>query len=46
VNQLADGGRWNPVGIYTFSNTARVVIVSSGGCTTNADAVRLTAMAP
>jgi hypothetical protein len=45
VNQLYDGGQWNPVGTYTFSDTARVVIVSSGSCTTNADAVRLTAAA-
>ena len=46
VNQLNDGGQWNPVGIYRFSNTARVVIVSTGSCTTNADAVRLTATTP
>ena len=46
VNQLYDGGQWNPVGTYTFNDTARVVIVSSGSCTTNADAVRLTAAAP
>jgi glyceraldehyde-3-phosphate dehydrogenase/erythrose-4-phosphate dehydrogenase len=46
VNQLADGGQWNPVGVYAFNDTARVVIVSSGSCTTNADAVRLSATAP
>ena len=38
VNQTANGGKWNSLGTYTFSGTARVVINSQGGCTTSADA--------
>jgi hypothetical protein len=34
------GGQWNLLGTFTFSGTARVVIVSGGGCSTCADAVR------
>ena len=41
VNQLDDGGQWNPIGIYDFTDTARVVVVSSGTCSTCADAVKL-----
>jgi hypothetical protein len=42
VNQKVNGGRWNPVGTYRFNNKPRIVIVSSGTCTTCADAVRIT----
>ena len=41
VNQLSNAGQWNELGTYTFSGTARVVIISEGDCTTNADAMRL-----
>jgi hypothetical protein len=41
VNQQANGGKWNVLGNYTFSGTAKIVIVSEGGSTsTCADAVR------
>ena len=41
VNQKANGGKWNVLGNYTFSGTAKIVIVSEGGSTsTCADAVR------
>ncbi len=34
-------GQWNALGLYTFNNTARVVINSQGGCTSSADAVKI-----
>ena len=40
VNQKANGGQWNVLGTYVFSGTARVVIISEGGYSTCADAVR------
>ncbi len=40
VNQREDGGQWNLIGTYPFVAVARVVIVSTGVCTTCADAVR------
>ena len=47
VNQKANAGKWNPLGTYVFSGTARVVIISEGGCTTSADAVKfLSALSP
>ena len=39
VNQKANGGRWIVPGTYAFNGIARVVIISEGNCTTNADAV-------
>jgi hypothetical protein len=41
VNQQWDGGQWNAVGTYSFTGTAKVVIVAAGSCTTCADAIRL-----
>jgi hypothetical protein len=42
INQQIDGGRWNTLGTYAFSGTARVVILSeSSRCSTCADALRL-----
>jgi hypothetical protein len=44
VNQLQNGGKWNLLGNYTFSGTAKVVIVSdSSSNTTSADAVKFAA---
>jgi len=41
VNQQTTGGQWNPLGIYDFTQTARVVIQSEDSeCSTNADAAR------
>jgi hypothetical protein len=40
VNQLLDSGKWNDLGSYTFSGKARVVVVSLGGGSTSADAVK------
>jgi hypothetical protein len=40
VNQTAQGGRWNVLGTYTFSGTARVTVVSEGTYSTCADAVK------
>jgi len=34
-------GQWNALGLYTFNDTARVVINSQGGCTSSADAVKI-----
>ncbi len=42
VNQTLNGGRWNSLGFYDFSSTAKVVIASvGGGLSTCADAVCL-----
>jgi hypothetical protein len=47
VDQQVDGGQWNVLGTYQFnSGTAEVKIISEGGCTTSADAVRLLAGTP
>jgi len=46
VNQRANAGGWNPLGTYVFSGTASVVIISEGGCTTSADAVRFLSALP
>ncbi|MEN8805955.1 MAG: choice-of-anchor U domain-containing protein [Desulfobacterales bacterium] len=41
VNQLQNGSQWNFLGTYTFSGTAKVVIVSSSSTeSTSADAVK------
>lgn len=37
----AKAGQWNVLGLYSFSDTARVLINSPGGCTASADAVRI-----
>jgi hypothetical protein len=43
VNQTARGGQWNVLGVYDFTGTAKVVIVSMGNsCSVCADAVRFT----
>ena len=49
VNQQVNGGQWNspPEGTFTFTGTARVVIIATGGgTTTSADAVRLVQAGP
>ncbi|MDA8166010.1 MAG: fibronectin type III domain-containing protein [Desulfobacteraceae bacterium] len=45
VNQQTNGGQWNPLGTYTFTGTARVVVGTTGNTSTTscADAVRLVA---
>jgi len=40
VDQQSDGGQWNILGEYEFNGTARVVIRSSGDCSTSVDGVR------
>jgi len=40
LDQQSDDGRWNSLGEYEFSGTARVVIHSSRHCTTNVDGIR------
>jgi len=44
VNQrlLSLAGKWNVLGTYLFSGTARVVIRAQGGCSSCADAVKFT----
>ena len=42
VNQQADGNQWNLLGTYEFTSQAKVVIISEGGNSTCADAIRLT----
>ncbi len=44
VNQLVNGGKWNVLGTYDFSGTASLVIVSEGGGSTCADAVRFVSL--
>jgi hypothetical protein len=39
VNQQKNGSQWNALGTFSFSGTAKVVIISNGSCTTSADAV-------
>jgi hypothetical protein len=39
INQQQNGGQWNALGTYNFSGKAKVTIISTGGCTTSADAV-------
>jgi hypothetical protein len=39
VNQQTNGGQWNELGEYLFNGTARVVVISGGGCSTGVDAV-------
>jgi hypothetical protein len=42
VDQTQNGGAWNRLGTYTFSGSARIVVVSEGsGLTTCADAAKL-----
>jgi hypothetical protein len=40
VNQRMDGGQWNVLGTYKFSNYPKVVIVSTGDGSACADAVQ------
>jgi hypothetical protein len=40
VDQNLDGGRWNYLGVYDFHGSGTVSIVSPGGCSSSADAVR------
>ena len=40
VNQRINGGQWNVLGTYSFSNKAKVKIISGGGDATVADAVK------
>jgi archaellum component FlaF (FlaF/FlaG flagellin family) len=40
VNQKINGGKWNSIGSYTFSNSPKVDIVARGAAVTVADAVR------
>jgi len=46
VNQQANGGQWNELGNYTFSGTAKVMVVSEGDISTGADAVRFSSAVP
>jgi hypothetical protein len=42
VNQVTNGGQWNMLGVYSFTDVVRVVIVSEGnGVTVCADAVKI-----
>jgi hypothetical protein len=42
LDQKSGGGRWNPLGTYSFGGTARVVIVSeTDACSSCADALRI-----
>jgi hypothetical protein len=40
VNQQINGGQWNAIGAYSFSNKATVKVISSGSSVTVADAVK------
>ncbi len=41
VNQLVDGGRWNSLGVYSFEEQADIKVISLGGSSTCADALKL-----
>jgi len=41
VNQQNNGGKWNVLGVYSFSNKAKVKILSSTSGATIADAVKI-----
>ena len=41
MDQRSAGGRWNFLGNHSFQKDAHVAVISSGGCGTCADAVRL-----
>jgi hypothetical protein len=41
VNQQQGAGDWNVLGTYDFTGLGRIVILSEGGCSTSADALRL-----
>ena len=45
-NQLDLAGKWNVLGSYTFSGTARVVIRAQSGCSSCADAVKFVSAEP
>ncbi len=40
VDQLANGGQWNLLGVYTFADAASVTVLATPGFSTNADTVR------
>lgn len=40
VNQQQDCNQWNTLGTYNFTGQVRVVVISEGDCSANADAVR------
>jgi hypothetical protein len=42
VNQKGNGGKWNTLGSYTFSNAPKVVVVANGTGTVCADALMIT----
>jgi len=46
VNQQTNGGKWNKLGTYEFSGTARVVVISEGDLSTSADAVQFLTSLP
>ena len=46
VNHQLNGGKWNSLGTYSFSGTARVVINSQGIYSTSADACKIEAAGP
>jgi large repetitive protein len=47
INQQTNGGQWNPLGVYTFSDIPSVtVLAGSGGVVTIADAVRFVPLTP
>ncbi|MCP5005076.1 MAG: hypothetical protein GY941_14250 [Planctomycetes bacterium] len=41
VNHLANGGKWNSLGTYSFNGTVKVAVNSQAGCSTSADAVKI-----
>lgn len=43
VNQQVNGSKWNVLGTYSFTGTAKVKITSTGTCSTCADAVMFSA---
>ena len=43
VNQTQNGGQWNILNSYSFSDSPRIEIISEGGASTCADAVKIVA---
>jgi hypothetical protein len=44
VNQKLNGGQWNVLGSYSFSDSPKIVIVSESGASACADAARIVAV--
>ncbi len=44
VNQKNDGGKWNVLGTYSFTDSPKIEIISQGSTSTCADAIKIVAV--